>query len=309
MNFFNLICAILGSIPIIIIWLYNIVIVIPPRKTAIVERFGLYNRTIRPGMHLIFYPFESLHTVSWTYYNQKNILKTMTQQIISFENVQMDVPSICCTTKNEIRVEIDVTLIYHISEPKQAVYETNDVLNLFYQCFKQSLCMAISEHDSMEIRKNMVSLGKIVVDYLNNDMKEKGIVCNKCIFQTIDFGEEIADANEAIYVTRQQQQMLDDKEEAQHKRDMKSLKRTQDKQKEELDVAYKKKEGELKLKQMEAQKEQEIRKLKWSLYTPEQIIQIKSIRAFEKIAKSNNKVIYAPSDYWTGGEKRISIVE
>lgn len=51
----------------------------------------------------------------------------------------MDLPPVQCVTKDQIQVSLDGTLIYNISKPQVAVYETDDVLNMFYQCTQQAI--------------------------------------------------------------------------------------------------------------------------------------------------------------------------
>lgn len=69
-------------------------------------------------------PIELFHIdLTPTFYKNNNVTRLATT-LISFDNAQMDLPPLRCLSKDQIQVTVDATLIYNISKPQVAVYET-----------------------------------------------------------------------------------------------------------------------------------------------------------------------------------------
>lgn len=89
--------------------------VIPARKFALVEKLGKYDRILMPGLHFVFWPLETVRNFIWSYVGQDGRLHTLSSRIISFDACQMDMPIVECISKDQIKVSVDVTVMYCIA--------------------------------------------------------------------------------------------------------------------------------------------------------------------------------------------------
>ncbi|MES3628559.1 MAG: paraslipin [Longimonas sp.] len=88
--------------------LYNMFIVVEMREEAILERFGKYRKTLKPGFHFLI-PF-----VDRVAYRQE-----MREQVI-------DVPPQKCITRDNIEVDVDGIIYLKVMDSHKASYGIND---------------------------------------------------------------------------------------------------------------------------------------------------------------------------------------
>lgn len=88
--------------------LYNMFIVVEMREEAILERFGKYRKTLKPGFHFLI-PF-----VDRVAYRQE-----MREQVI-------DVPPQKCITRDNIEVDVDGIIYLKVMDSYKASYGIND---------------------------------------------------------------------------------------------------------------------------------------------------------------------------------------
>lgn len=154
--------------------------IIPPRHFAIVEYLGKYHTTLYPGLNFIVWPVMYLKHLNWSWEN-----KTVRGFMYFYENCQMDIRPIECTTKDQVTVILDGTIFYNITRPEKAVYEVDDVLNTFYQNVIQAIrnSVATFSYDQMNGYDNLLN-GKIR-DCVNDSVEKKyGIRCGEFVVQS-----------------------------------------------------------------------------------------------------------------------------
>lgn len=95
-------------IGLVIFVLYNMFIVVEMREEAILERFGKYRKTLKPGFHFLI-PF-----VDRVAYRQE-----MREQVI-------DVPPQKCITRDNIEVDVDGIIYLKVMDSYKASYGIND---------------------------------------------------------------------------------------------------------------------------------------------------------------------------------------
>ena len=104
--------AIVGLFIFIFILLIILIIkgirIIRESEVGIVERFGKYRKTLKPGLHIFNFFIDKLRKVN--------------MKIISIE-----VPGISVFTKDKIMVAIDSIVFYRITDPQIAVYAVDDL--------------------------------------------------------------------------------------------------------------------------------------------------------------------------------------
>lgn len=261
------------------LFFYRFIIIIPARRYAIVERLGQYSHVLKPGIHFLFYPIETLKSVKWTYKSQENKLTVIQTQLISFENNQMDIPPIACISADQIQLSVDVTLMYTIVRPEIAVYETDDVLNLFYQCTQQTIRSICNQYKANDLSLSKFgNLTESIVSQINEQIEKRGIKCVRLVLQNITMDPTILKSYENIFVSQKQSQMAQEQEKAEFERKMKSLE-------------YREKEMKLQnqLSILSAETEAKMNQIKG--FTPEHLVKLKEIEALQNV----QKVVYLPS--------------
>ena len=252
--------------------------VVPARKVAIEERLGRYYRTLTPGWYFVVWPLSYLRTVNWSYVGQNNTrVKSSMHDLISINREQMDIPPIKCLTKDKIQVTVDGTVCYTITDPRKAVYESNDALNLFYQRVVQAVHRAVAKFEEGELLSEDVA--RLIEEIVNED--EEPIRLAEFVLQKIEMDQRILDANEAIYASARQQKMM-----------LSQLQAEEELSKERRRIETEQLKHDLEVAKVRA----DARALDG--FTAEQRIELERVKAFAGVMGSAEKIVYAPADFW-----------
>lgn len=282
--------------------------IIPPRRFAVVERLGHFRSILMPGAYLLWPFIEYLKSVTWSYTNADGYIELRSQTVLSLDNVQMDLPPLKCLTKDQIIVTVDGTLMYHVSNPQLAVYGTDDVLNLLFQCAQQGIRNCMSTILASDTQGCDNRIGKLVQQYVNEKMGDRGVHCDEFIIQDIAMDPKILEANQAIYTRARQSQMEMEQQLAQHQKAMAALEHRTQKERAEQQLLMAAKEFELKTRAREANAKAEIEKLQAESfqragYNVDQVLELHRIKAMSKLAASGNKIIYAPLPFYESAQR------
>lgn len=259
---------ILGCLFTLLIWyLYKSAVIVPARKMALVERMGLYQQTLLPGLYFLWYPFEYLRWVHWTYRNQQNQLRHVNECYVSNDLQQMDVPPIRCVSKETTPITVDIVVMYVVTNLHTAVYETGDVLNLFYQAVHQAVRDVCSEYEveKLQGRNNTIS-EDIVTRTMQSFGDKRGIKCHSVLVQDVSLGQEALNARKERF---QQEQI--------RKRKMDELQYQEEVQKREQEMLRTKLEFEA--AQEKRAREQHLRPYLDNGFTPADIVAMKQAEA------------------------------
>lgn len=191
MFFITIICVIL------IFWFFKSIYIIPARHFAIVEYFGRYSHTIHPGINIVIWPLYYLRYIHWTWEN-----KHIRGYMASCENCQMDIKPINCVTKDQLQLNLDSTLFYNINNPSKAIYQSDDVVNLFYQTATQAIRNISNRFTYKDLNGQDNVLGSHIKDYINEKLKDKyGITCIEFLVQSIITNSEVAKKSTEIFLS------------------------------------------------------------------------------------------------------------
>lgn len=178
-------------------WLLKSLYIIPARHFAIVERLGVYNRTLYPGLNFVFWPMEYLKHIEWTW-ERKFIRGAMAP----FENCQMDIAPVECMTKDQLQIHLDGTLFYNIANPRRAIYESDDVINMFYQTATQAIRNVTNTFILRQLNGQDNIIGSHVREYINDKMKDKyGIACVDFMVQNIKTNDDVVKKSTELYIS------------------------------------------------------------------------------------------------------------
>lgn len=268
-------------------YLFQCFVIVPPRHVAIVERLGHYRRVLWPGHHFLQWPMETLHWTRWTYPGQDGKPRVLHAQMITFDNSQMDIPPLHCTSSDNVPVTVDGTLMYNVSKPEVAVYATDDALNLLYQCSTQALHNVIASIPSAALHGQDNDIGRRVCDYINSKMDERGLHCNEFIIQQTDIDPAARARFEEVATKRREAEMRREHQLAEQVCEMEQLEHRRHLLEAQQALELSKANHAIDLAKLEAIQ----RSSTYAGWTIDQQLQLRQIEA---LAKTKNRVIVVP---------------
>ena len=147
------ICAFLG-----IIFVLKAIYLVQQAEVMIIERFGRFDRVLRPGIHFVVPFVEVARQVSWSYFKEMDgkryyRFNRVTDRIDLREAVY-DFPKQNVITKDNVTMEINALLYYQITDPKAAVYEVSNLSEAIEKLTQTTLRNVIG---SMDLDESLVS--------------------------------------------------------------------------------------------------------------------------------------------------------
>lgn len=171
------------------------VTLVPSRRAVVVERLGRYNRTLSPGLHFVAPFIEAIPTISWTCRNQQDKLVRWTNREVSTCIQQMDIPPVKCISKETTPIDVDVSVMYQITNLHDAVYNSSDSMNMFYQSVHQAVRDVCSGFLVEELQGRDTEIGKgMVLATTTLFGKKNGITCHSIVIQSISLGKDAVEA-------------------------------------------------------------------------------------------------------------------
>jgi len=270
----------------LVYYAYRCMIVVRPRKVAIVERYGAFHRELRAGVHFLWHPFDGLLYTTWSYTDQEGSKCHVTTCFVSMDLRQMDTPPIKCVSRETTPIEVDVTVMYKVIDVARAMYEVHDSLNYFYQCVLQATRDVCGTIKLTEMQGHDHSIGDRIVQYTNELMgQDKGIECVKCIVQNVALSPEVLQERQKRYEAEEQ-----------HRRKMDVLKHEEAMQKRQHALLLEKSKFEA-----EREYDRRVQELKPYLdhkFTPDQVVALKTSEAISNAKRVTVFMGDAPAMHW-----------
>jgi regulator of protease activity HflC (stomatin/prohibitin superfamily) len=143
-------------------------------EVMIVERFGKYQRTLKPGIHWIWPLIESPRMINWRFMNVENnsseahIVSIVTDRIDMREHV-LDFGKQHVITRDTVQIVIDALVYFRVSDPRLAVFKINnlpDAVELLTQSTLRNIIAHMTLDDTFSSREkiNEELLSKIQLD-------------------------------------------------------------------------------------------------------------------------------------------------
>ena len=105
--------------------------IIQQSETMVIERFGKYNRTLDPGINLLWPVVDRPIEIMWRFYKEgldgKNIFFKTSVDKIDLRETVYDFPKQNVYTKDNVLTEINAILYFQIIDPVKSVYEISDL--------------------------------------------------------------------------------------------------------------------------------------------------------------------------------------
>lgn len=134
------------------------VYLVPQAEAIIIERLGRYDRTLTAGIHFVVPFMERPHYVTWSYLvtgpdrKHHRYLKTFFR--IDLRECVYDFPKQNVITKDNVMMEVNALLYYHITDPKRAIYEVVNVPEAIEKLTQTTLRNVIG---SLDLDESLVS--------------------------------------------------------------------------------------------------------------------------------------------------------
>ena len=172
--------AIIVLVVLALLFVKMTVVIIPQSETKIIERFGKYYATLKPGINIII-PFidraKTIVTVVRGRYLYSNTID-LREQVYDFDKQNV-------ITKDNIQMQINALLYFQIVDPFKAAYEINNLPNAIEKLTQATLRNIIGE---MELDQTLTSRDTIntkLRSVLDDATNKWGIKVNRVELQDI----------------------------------------------------------------------------------------------------------------------------
>jgi len=134
----------------------------------IVERYGRYRTTLKPGLHFLIPYVDKPRRVHWRYaeeVNSKVVIKTNERDRIDMRETVIDFGRQHVITKDTVLIDIDALVYYQVTDAELAVYKIQnlpDAIELLTQTTLRNIIAQMTLDDTFSSR-----------DLINQQLKEK----------------------------------------------------------------------------------------------------------------------------------------
>jgi regulator of protease activity HflC (stomatin/prohibitin superfamily) len=170
-------------------------------ETIVIEKFGKYQRTLGPGLHIVVPFVESPHSVTWTYVTSDGAGKhyyryTRTVNRIDLREAVYDFPKQNVITKDNVTMEINALLYYQITDPKSAVYEVVNLPEAIEKLTQTTLRNVIGSLDLDESLVSRDAINEKLTIILDEATDKWGVKVNRVELQEVNPPHDIRIAME-----------------------------------------------------------------------------------------------------------------
>jgi len=183
-----------------LIVLSRAVYLIQQAEAVVIERFGKYYMTLRPGLHVIVPFIDIPRTVTWTFVKEGDnrryyrVHKTLTR--LDLRETVYDFPRQNVITKDNVSIEINALLYYQITDPKAAIYEVSNLAEAIEKLTHSTLRNVIG---SLDLDETLISRDRVnskLRMILDEATDKWGVKINRVELQEILPPADIRDAME-----------------------------------------------------------------------------------------------------------------
>ncbi|MHC5268514.1 SPFH domain-containing protein [Enterococcus sp. LJL98] len=176
----------------IIIWLLtSIAVVVQQGEVKIVESFGRYVRTLEPGLHFL---IPILYTV---------------RQRVSLKQVPLEIPPQSAITRDNVIVQIDEAIKYHVTDVRAFVYDNEDAVTAMIQDAQSNLRGIIGKMDLNEVLNGTEEINAALFESIKDITAGYGLAIDRINIGEILVSDEIINSmNKLITASRDKESMI-----------------------------------------------------------------------------------------------------
>lgn len=184
-------------------WLFsNSLFIVRHAEVMIVERWGKYHTTLKPGLHWLWPVMDSPRQVKWRYMDVLN--NNATAQIVSVHTNHVDMREHLIDfgkqhviTHDTVEMYIDALVYFRITDPRLAVLEVAnlpDAIELLTQATLRNIIASMTLDDTFSSREK---LNQELLYKMRPDAERWGVVITRVEIFDIQPGEEVKAAMES----------------------------------------------------------------------------------------------------------------
>ena len=165
-----IVTAVIGLLVVllVVLTLTRAVRIVPQARAGIVERLGRYNRTLSPGLSLLFPYVDTLKP-----------LVDMREQVVSF-------PPQPVITEDNLVVNIDSVIYFQVTDPKAAMYEIASPITGIEQLTVTTLRNVIGGMDLEQTLTSREEINNVLRGVLDEATGKWGIRVNRVELKAVD---------------------------------------------------------------------------------------------------------------------------
>ena len=152
----------LVSFLLLLIFASTAIFLVNQAEAIIIERFGRFDRILKPGLHMIVPFIEKPRDIVWSFIQnidgKQHYRTTKVINRLDMREAVYDFPKQNVITKDNVTMEISALLYYQITDPKAAVYEVANLPEAIEKLTQTTLRNVIG---SMDLDESLVSRDQI----------------------------------------------------------------------------------------------------------------------------------------------------
>lgn len=276
-------------------------IIVREDEAVIVERIGLYHRTLRPGFNVIIPFFETCRKVEWKYEVEEHGMKRLrvfSDYRINTAETICDILPIECVTKDNTKAIVNMIAYYKIVDARKAVYNITDLYAAISNDLMTRLIEVIRTMDSSSLNSPELNT-KMMASLNKNSWDRWGVQLLNCALQNVKLPAHITDAtNKNVEERRKHEAEL-----ASYELQQKKLVEEEKIQEQRRHMALTQCKHECSLREMEKNTRlealrEEAKAIKESGLSEDYFIQKNYSEAWAKLmSQNNNSKIFIPTNF------------
>ncbi len=149
---------------------------VPEQRAVIIERFGKFNRVLKPGVNFM-----------WPLMEKKGKFTEDGKEIdyVDLRERTVDLPSQTVITRDKVQLDVDSIAYYEISEPERAVYGVVNVIGAVNQLIRTVLRDVIGDTELEQLLSGREKINQRLKEQVANASGDWGISIRRVELQAV----------------------------------------------------------------------------------------------------------------------------
>ena len=176
----------------LLIWLLtSTAVIVHQGEVKVVESFGKFVRTLEPGLHFL---IPIVYTV---------------RQRVSLKQVPLEIPPQSAITRDNVIVQIDEAIKYHVTDVRAFVYDNEDAVTAMIQDAQSNLRGIIGKMDLNEVLNGTEEINVALFESIKDITAGYGLAIDRINICEILVSDEIINSmNKLITASRDKESMI-----------------------------------------------------------------------------------------------------
>lgn len=176
----------------LLIWLLtSTAVIVHQGEVKVVESFGKFVRTLEPGLHFLIPIFYTV------------------RQRVSLKQVPLEIPPQSAITRDNVIVQIDEAIKYHVTDVRAFVYDNEDAVTAMIQDAQSNLRGIIGKMDLNEVLNGTEEINVALFESIKDITAGYGLAIDRINIGEILVSDEIINSmNKLITASRDKESMI-----------------------------------------------------------------------------------------------------